>query len=108
MLKLRTPHALAALCAAILLSVNTGGVHARATAPQQVASNAKASAPIAAASPRLRREVFGFAFGNSSLADRTYGYPAWRLQLLSTVAYFGLDVRSDGAIVQGGAGWSTW
>jgi glycosyl hydrolase family 18 (putative chitinase) len=101
MLKLRTLHALAALCSGILLSVNIGGVPARASAPAH-------SAPIAKASTHLRREVFGFAFGNSSLADRTYGYAAWRLNLLSTIAYFGLDVSSSGAIVQAGAGWTTW
>ena len=52
--------------------------------------------------------MFGFAFGNASLADPTYGYPAWSFNLLSTVAYFGLDVRWDGSISTTGAGWATW
>lgn len=101
MLKSRTVHALAAFCSAILLSVGAGEVPAHAVAPAS-------STPIARSAGHLRREVFGFAFGNASLGDRTYGYPAWRLNLLSTIAYFGLDVSSGGAIVQSGAGWATW
>jgi spore germination protein YaaH len=57
---------------------------------------------------RPKREVFGFAFGNASLADPTYGYPAWNMGLLSTVAYFGLSINSDGTIIQSGSGWTTW
>ena len=71
------------------------------------------SAPIkalatAAKIPPLQREVFGFAFGNSSLGDPVYGYPAWSMNLLSTIAYFGLTINWDGNIVSSGSGWTTW
>lgn len=56
----------------------------------------------------LQKEVFGFAFGNASLADPTYGYSAWSFNLLSTVVYFGLGIRWDGTILQSGAAWTTW
>jgi len=55
-----------------------------------------------------KREVFAFAFGNSSLADPTYGYPAWTFGLLSTIAYFGLSLSWDGSIITNGSGWTTW
>ncbi|HKC18091.1 MAG TPA: glycosyl hydrolase family 18 protein, partial [Candidatus Dormibacteraeota bacterium] len=41
------------------------------------------------------REVFGFAL-SSSLSDATVGYPSWNFSLLSTVAFFGLHVQTDG------------
>src|SRR5437588_1581808 len=41
------------------------------------------------------REIFGFALA-SSLSDPTVGYPSWNFSLLSTVAFFGLHVRTDG------------
>ena len=55
-----------------------------------------------------QREVFGFALA-SSLADRTYGYPSWDFSLLSTVAFFGLHVRDDGAFAadSGAAVWNS-
>ena len=58
--------------------------------------------------PPLQREVFGFAFGNASLGDPVYGYPAWSMNLLSTIAYFGLTINWDGNIVTSGSGWTTW
>jgi spore germination protein YaaH len=58
--------------------------------------------------PPLQREVFGFAFGASSLSDPTYGYPAWSFNLLTTIAYFGLTTDWDGTIIQSGSGWTTW
>jgi spore germination protein YaaH len=61
-----------------------------------------------AAAPALQREVFGFAFGNASLADPTYGYPAWSFNLLTTIAYFGLNIDWDGSIIKSGSGWTTW
>jgi hypothetical protein len=64
--------------------------------------------PRAATIPPLQREIFGFAFGNSSLADSTYGYPAWSFNLLTTIAYFGLTIDWDGTIIQSGSGWTTW
>jgi spore germination protein YaaH len=63
---------------------------------------------LSAATPRPRGEVFGFAFGNASLADPTYGYPAWSMNLLTTIAYFGLTLAWDGTILQSGSGWTTW
>ena len=67
----------------------------------------KALAP-AATIPPLQREVFGFAFGNASLGDPVYGYPSWSMNLLSTIAYFGLTVNWDGNLVTSGSGWTTW
>jgi GH18 family chitinase len=58
--------------------------------------------------PPLQREVFAFAFGNSSLADPTYGYPGWSFSLLTTIAYFGLTIDWDGTIIQSGSSWTTW
>ncbi len=63
---------------------------------------------VTAAAVRPRGEVFGFAFGNASLADPTYGYPAWSMNLLTTVAYFGLSIDWNGTIIQSGSGWTTW
>jgi spore germination protein YaaH len=60
------------------------------------------SAPVAAASTNLRREVFGFGLA-SSLGDPTHGYPSWNFSLLSTVAFFGLHIRWDGTIVSDSA-----
>jgi GH18 family chitinase len=67
----------------------------------------KALGPMATIPP-LQREVFGFAFGNASLGDPVYGYPAWSMNLLSTIAYFGLTINWDGNIVTSGSGWTTW
>lgn len=69
---------------------------------------AKSVAPRTATIPPLQRQVFGFAFGNASLGDPTYGYPAWSFNLLTTIAYFGLTINWDGTIVQSGSGWTTW
>src|ERR1700674_2903511 len=57
------------------------------TAPRRAAPHAGASA--------LKREVFGFALA-SSLSDPSVGYPTWNFDLLSTVAFFGLHVQTDG------------
>src|SRR5712692_10752443 len=54
-------------------------------------------------SPRLSKEVFGFALG-SSLSDGTLGYPSWNFDLLTTVAYFGLHVNWDGTFAND-SGW---
>ncbi|GAC1657630.1 MAG: hypothetical protein NVS9B1_15890 [Candidatus Dormibacteraceae bacterium] len=56
----------------------------------------------------LRREVFGFV-NAGNLGDASYGYRSWNFSLLSTVAYFGLQVNSgDGTIVQSGTVWNVW
>lgn len=53
--------------------------------------------------PPLRREVFGFApYWNLSLNAE------WNYSLLSTVAYFGLDVNADGTFATQGSGWNGW
>jgi len=51
----------------------------------------------------LRREVFGFA-PYWQLANA----PNWNYSLLSTVAYFGLDVNGDGNLNTTTAGWTAW
>jgi len=51
----------------------------------------------------LRREVFGFAtYWNLNL------YSEWNLNLVSTVAYFGLDVNPNGTFATQGGGWDGW
>src|SRR5438477_8218014 len=52
------------------------------------------------------REVFGFALA-SSLADPTIGYPTWNFDLLTTVAFFGLHVNSNGQLAND-SGYATW
>jgi spore germination protein YaaH len=66
----------------------------------------RGNARIGAASPSLRREVFGFALA-SSLGNATYGYPSWNFSLLSTVAFFGLHINWDGTIVSD-SGLNVW
>lgn len=63
-------------------------------------------ASVAATSTTLKREVFGFGLA-SSLADPTYGYPSWNFSLLSTVAFFGLHINTDGTIASD-AGSNVW
>ncbi|HXC77961.1 MAG TPA: hypothetical protein VNU19_13005, partial [Candidatus Acidoferrum sp.] len=57
---------------------------------------------------KLQREVFGFV-NAGNLGDPTVGYTSWNFNLLSTVAYFGLQVNSgDGALVQTNTGWAVY
>jgi len=79
-----------------------GAMPAFAATPRQ----APAAAPISAATAHPAREVFGFALA-SSLGDPTIGYSSWNFDLLTTVAFFGLHVSSDGGFI-GDSGWSTW
>ena len=74
-----------------------------------------AGAVAAAPPPRLaatglhsgpHREVFGFGLA-SSLSDPTVGYPSWDFSLLSTVAFFGLHVQTDGNFAHDGD-WTVW
>ena len=51
----------------------------------------------------LRREVYGFLPYWESTAVSTLNY-----NVLSTVAYFGLDVDGAGNLVKSGSGWSGW
>src|SRR5579864_4701761 len=119
MFKSRTLHALAALLATLSFGAALMPVDVSASGPapnahtpitKSLSRNGvpAVATPPAAVGGHLQREVFGFAFGNASLADPTYGYPSWSFNLLSTVAYFGLDINWDGTIVQSGAAWSTW
>ena len=56
----------------------------------------------------LQREVFGFV-NAGNLGNTTVGYSTWNFGLLTTVAYFGLQVNSgDGALVQSGTGWNVY
>ena len=68
--------------------------------------SAAASAPVHSTSSRPSREVFGYALA-SSLADPTFGYPSWNFSLLSTVAFFGVHVNSNGSLVND-SGLQTW
>ena len=74
---------------------------ARTAVQPRVAGPATASA---SSGRPLQREVFGFApYWKLSQAA------AWNYSLLSTVAYFGLDVDPNGNFVQGtNPGWSGW
>ncbi|TMB95115.1 MAG: hypothetical protein E6J40_12770, partial [Chloroflexi bacterium] len=53
-----------------------------------------------------QKEVFGFALA-SSLSDPTVGYPSWNFSLLTTVAFFGLHINTDGTIA-GDSGATVW
>ena len=87
--------------------------HAGPSAPRGYSAIASTlgpqTSPVTTSSvPPLTREIFGFAFGNASLSDPTYGYPGWSLNLLTTIAYFGLSIDWDGTIIQSGSAWTTW
>jgi hypothetical protein len=58
---------------------------------------------LLAANKNLRREVFGFA-----PYWELYKHPEWDFNLLSTIAYFGLDVNFDGTFSTLGAGFNGW
>ncbi|HVB37557.1 MAG TPA: hypothetical protein VND92_03430, partial [Vicinamibacterales bacterium] len=58
--------------------------------------------------PRLQREVFGFVDAGN-LTNSTVGWTTWNLSLLSTVAFFGLQVNSgDGNLVTTNTGWAVY
>lgn len=76
--------------------------------PRLMTAAPASSSPLIGATLPPRREVFGFAFGNSSLSDPTVGYPTWSFRTLTTIAYFGLNIAWDGTIIQSGSGWTTW
>jgi spore germination protein YaaH len=57
----------------------------------------------AGGAPVVTREVLGFApYWSLGAAD------TWRYSLLTTVAYFGLDLRGDGSFDTSTSGWSAW
>jgi spore germination protein YaaH len=61
------------------------------------------SRAAAVAGPVLRRQVLGFA-PYWQLSQEA----SWHYDLLSTVAYFGLDVKADGSFDTTTPGWSGW
>jgi spore germination protein YaaH len=57
---------------------------------------------------RPQREVFGFV-NASNLGNPSVGYPSWNFDLLTTVAYFALQVNSgDGQLVTYDTGWQVF
>ena len=91
-----------------------GGPHARdearhradpiTFAPARTATVPRAARPLAAPyTGKLQREVFGFA-PYWSLPQNA----SWNYGLLSTIAYFGLDVNGDGSFATTTRGWSGW
>lgn len=58
-----------------------------------------------ASSSPLQREIFGFV-NAGNLGDPNVGYTSWNFNLLSTVAFFGLDVKGgDGSVDTSATGW---
>jgi hypothetical protein len=75
-----------------------------AIAPRAARTNAAVGTAAAAPSGRpLQREVFGFA-PYWALSQNA----AWKYSLMSTVAYFGLDLYADGTFVKTNNGWNGW
>lgn len=74
---------------------------------EKVAGRPSSIAPrglaVAAAAPSPTREVFGFA-PYWALPDAG----RWNYGLLSTIAYFGLDLNADGSIATNTQGWTGW
>jgi spore germination protein YaaH len=85
---------------------------AAAPAPQSL-YGAYQSAPtqriaLAPTKSPLQREVFGFV-NAGNLTSPSVGWTTWNLSLLSTVAYFALQVNSgDGNLVTNNTGWSVY
>jgi hypothetical protein len=73
----------------------------------KVATRAAATAGAQPAAAGPRREVFGFA-NAGNLGSSSVGYTTWNFSLLSTIAYFGLDVNADGSLNQSDTGWAVW
>ena len=73
------------------------------TKPAPLAARPNAVSP---SSSGPRREVFGFV-NAGNLGSSAVGYTTWNLDLLSTVAYFGVHVNSgDGNLVTSDTGWA--
>ncbi|HEU5324383.1 MAG TPA: hypothetical protein VFV59_00690, partial [Candidatus Limnocylindria bacterium] len=71
-----------------------------------VVAQAGATGPAGALPNGLRREVFGFLpYWKLDATTRS----ALRLDLVSTIAYFGIGVQSDGRLIRGtSTGWTGW
>lgn len=85
---------------------------AAAPAPLSLYSSLQSAPPqhVALATSRspLQREVFGFV-NAGNLNDPNVGWTTWNLSLLSTVAFFGLQVNSgDGNLVTTNTGWAVY
>ncbi len=73
------------------------------TKPAPLAARPNAVSPSAGGP---KREVFGFV-NAGNLGSSAVGYTTWNLDLLSTVAYFGVHVNSgDGNLVTSDTGWA--
>jgi hypothetical protein len=71
--------------------------------PRQPRSGSVPATPGAGRAPVVDREVLGFApYWNLGAAG------SWKYGLLTTVAYFGLDLRSDGSFDTSTRGWAGW
>jgi spore germination protein YaaH len=75
---------------ALVIGCSPVAVHAVQAASD---STARAVRPVMAAPGHPQREVFGFV-NAGNLTNPDVGYPSWNLNLLTTVAYFGLHVNS--------------
>ncbi len=71
-----------------------------------VTAQGGATGPAGALPNGLRREVFGFLpYWKLDATTRS----ALRLDLVSTIAYFGIGVQSDGRLIRGtSSGWTGW
>ena len=64
------------------------------------------NAAVATSNTTPRREVFGFV-NAGNLGNSTYGYTTWNYNLLTTIAYFSIQVNSgDGHLVTTNTGWN--
>ncbi|HXN92768.1 MAG TPA: glycosyl hydrolase family 18 protein [Candidatus Sulfotelmatobacter sp.] len=80
---------------------------AGAAAPQpHAAVRTVANAALIRGASGTSHEIFGFALA-SSLSDPTVGYPSWNFSLLGTVAFFGLHVDWNGAMLADSS-WDVW
>ena len=71
--------------------------------PRIVTPRSSAPHALTTGGGRLSREVFGFA-PYWTLANES----SWNYSLLSTVAYFGLNVNADGSFNTTDSGWTGW
>jgi spore germination protein YaaH len=79
--------------------------------PRRAPTSAAAANPVSPAGAtvgggRLLREMLGFAPYWEMNASGNWKY--WKYNLLSTVAYFGITVNSDGSFNQSDQGWAGW
>ena len=89
----------------VVMSEAAARVAVAATAPLKPFTPV-APRPAVGGGSGLQREIFGFALA-SSLSDPTFGYPTWNFSLLTTVAFFGLHVQTDGTFAAD-SGASVW